>query len=146
MNAPAALDFCMALGAAQARLQRKLDDSLGTWHGLSLQDFVLLRVLASARGAGLTAVQLEPMLGVQASAVLRQVLALEKTGWVAREIEASGRRVITLRAPGRGVVKEAAETAGSIFASALKGSEGEGLVAAGALFQALASSAALELR
>jgi len=145
MNAPAALDFVLGLGAAQASLQRKLDDALGTWHGLSLQDFVLLHALGSAPGERLTTAELEPMLGAQASAVVRQALALGKIGWIAREADASGGRSITLRTPGHRVLKEATETLGAICASAQEDCDHQSLAIARTLLRALQGNAALDL-
>lgn len=44
------LDFCLALYRAQASLQLKLDDELGTYHGISFSDFTLLNVIARSDG------------------------------------------------------------------------------------------------
>ncbi len=125
MNAPVAasepgqgaLQICMRLNFAQARLRRKLDDELGTQHGLSLSDFVLIDALSHS--AGLSAAALEAPLGVQRSAVLRQVVALEKTGWVQRFTDDQGQRLIALRAPGRRLHREARETLSFICKAAL---------------------------
>lgn len=113
----AALDTCRRLLQAHARLQRKLDDELGTLHGLSLADFMLLDALAQ-RGP-LTAAQLEEPLGVQRSGVVQQVIALEKTGLVERTATANGARQVGLRASGRRLLHEACETAGLICEAAL---------------------------
>lgn len=112
-----ALDTCRRLLQAHARLQRKLDDELGTLHGLSLADFQLLDALA-AQGP-MTAAQLGAPLGVQRSSVVRQVIALEKTGLVERTVAADGARLVGLRASGRRLLHEAAETVGVIGEAAL---------------------------
>jgi DNA-binding MarR family transcriptional regulator len=139
----AAFDFCLAVAAAHSRLQRKLDDELGTFHGLGLADFRLLTALADAPGQRLATGQLGSVLGVQPSAAMRHVLPLEKSGWVARD--ASGpARCVALRAPGLRVQREAAETVAAICGNAL------GKLSSGGdarrLLDALADSPALELR
>ena len=42
------LDLCIGLHQAQASLRLKLDDELGTLHGIGWDDFVLLAQLAAA--------------------------------------------------------------------------------------------------
>ena len=44
------LEFCLALHRANASLQLKLDDELGTFHGINFNDFALLSLLAQADG------------------------------------------------------------------------------------------------
>ncbi len=139
-----ALDFCMELDAAQARLRRKLDDELGTLHGMSLADFVLLRALGQARDGRLDASQLARPLGVQPSGAIRQVIALEKTGWVQRETDASGRRAVVLRGPGRRLLNEATETAAATCTAALQGAGAGERAAAAAVFRRLAQATPLE--
>ncbi len=137
-NASSALLFCLQLDLAHARLRRKLDDELGTLHGLGLADLVLLQSLADG---GRTARELERPLGTRASQVVRQVMALEKSGWIERG-EHGGRRVIALRSPGRRLLGEAMETAAHICGKALPAS----ITDAGARLAALCDSPALELR
>jgi MarR family transcriptional regulator, organic hydroperoxide resistance regulator len=134
-----ALQTCLALDQVHARLRRKLDDELGTRHGLSWADFVLLRSLSDS--AGKTAAQLEVPLGVQRSGVIRQVLALEKTGLVARTGQ-GGARTISLRTPGKRLLHEAEDTANAVCAAALEQSGGAG---PSDLIALLAGSPALEL-
>lgn len=138
------LGFCMGLAAAHARLRRKLDDQLGSLHGMSLSDFVLLQALSQARDGRLHASQLAVPLGVQPSAVVRQVIALEKTGWVQRETDASGRRTVVLRGSGRRLLHEAAETAAVTCTAALQGAAAGELAAADAVFERLVQASALE--
>jgi DNA-binding MarR family transcriptional regulator len=118
MNDWDALNVCLRLNEAHARLRRKLDDELGTRHGLSLADFVLMQALARAP-QGLSAQDLQQPMGVQRSEVVRQVIALEKTGWVARATDADGKRRVQLRRPGQQLVAEAAESAAAVCAAAL---------------------------
>ena len=111
-----ALDLCMAVGRAHASLQLKLDDQLGTWHGVSLADFLLLRELAAAPGERLPLADLVRPTGLRPSALLRLVLPLEKTGLVER----LPGRVIALRPAGRTKAQDAAATAAAICAAALR--------------------------
>ena len=45
-----ALDDCLRVSLAHASLTLKLDDVLGLFHGLSLGEFILLRLLSQAEG------------------------------------------------------------------------------------------------
>ena len=133
-----ALAFCLALDLAHARLRRKLDEELGTHHGLDMSDLVLLQALSDGSR---TPAQLERPLGKRASHVLRQVLALEKSGWVRRTQNERGQRAIELRPPGRRLLGEAMDTAGWICEQALAGAHD-----AQDPLTALCESRALELR
>jgi len=113
-----AIDLCLRISAAHASLALKLDDELGTYHGLSLHDFMLLRVLAQADGARLPLGALMRPLGSTLSALMRQVMPLEKTGHVQRE-STDGRRELVLRPSGRRVLNEALYTAERICAEAV---------------------------
>ncbi|CAN5606484.1 hypothetical protein BH11PSE7_BH11PSE7_17870 [soil metagenome] len=97
----------------QAALNFRLDDQLGTHHGLSWSDFVLLAVLDGADGTVL-APDLAGRLGLSGSRLVKQLLPLEKTGLVAREAAADGKRSVTLRASGRRVLRESRETAAAV--------------------------------
>ena len=141
----AAVTFCDALLHAHGSLARKLDDELGTHHGLALQDFWLLRLLASAP-QGLPVVALARPLGKAPSAVVRQLLPLEKTGLVQRMPGGgSGGKQVLLCASGRTLAGEAAVTADAICAQALRGQPAAALDTAHALLQVLGSSPALEV-
>jgi MarR family transcriptional regulator, organic hydroperoxide resistance regulator len=137
-----ALDFCEQLLLAHGSLARKLDDELGTHHGLSMQDFLLLRLLVQSPEGCLPVAALTRPLGKQPSAVIRQLLPLEKTGLVQRE---PGRGVV-LRSAGRALVNEAALTAEHTCAKALWELPRATLDAARPALQALVDSPALELR
>ena len=108
-----ALDQCLRISAAHARLQLALDEELGIHHGLSYADFLLLHRLAGAQDHRLSMGELAPELGLRASALLLQILPLEKIGLVEREapLDKKGRRHVHLRAAGRQVVSNAIETA-----------------------------------
>jgi DNA-binding MarR family transcriptional regulator len=112
------LDFCLALHRAHASLQRKLDDALGLYHGISFNDFALLNLLAEAEGGRVSIAELVRPMGQPQSAVLRQLILLEKIGLVVRE-GANGDRQAVLRPPGRALVHVARETADSICTEAV---------------------------
>lgn len=136
-----ALDFCMQVSLGHASLQLKLDDALGTWHGMGLDDFMLLRQLAQAPGGRLPLADLVRPLGLRPSAVMRQLVPLEKTGRIQRE---PGRQVL-LRPVGRAQLAEATETAAAICETALRASNPQSLTAAQDLLACLCRSPALEL-
>ena len=92
-----------------------LDDELGTRHGLSWADFVLLTVLDAAGGAA-PATQLARNLSTPASRLLMRLLPLEKTGVVERVADGDGKRRVTLRPQGRRLLNEARETAANACA------------------------------
>ncbi len=136
-----ALDFCMQISLGHASLQLKLDDALGTWHGMGLDDFMLLRQLAQAPGGRLPLAELVRPLGLRPSAVMRQLVPLEKTGRIQRE---PGRQVL-LRPAGRAQLAEATETAAVICEAALHTLGSPSLSAAQDLLAGLCRSPALEL-
>lgn len=115
-----ALDDCLRISLAHASLALKLDDVLGTFHGLSLTDFILLRLLSQAEGGRLPLAGLMRPMGVRMSAVLRQLVPLEKTGYLQREPG----RMVTLRSAGRAQVTEAASSAEAVCSEALGGMDG----------------------
>jgi DNA-binding MarR family transcriptional regulator len=93
----------------------ELDDELGTRHGLSWADFVLLTVLAAAGGAA-SATELARTLRTPASRLLMRLLPLEKTGLLDRAAGDDGMRRVTLRPQGRLLLREAQETAADVCA------------------------------
>ena len=112
------LDFCLALHRAHASLQLKLDDELGIHHGISFSDFALLNLLAQADGGRVNIPELVRPMGQPQSAVLRQLIVLEKIGLVERE-GANGFRQAVLRPAGRALVNAARETTDSICTEAV---------------------------
>lgn len=136
-----ALDFCMQVSLGHASLRLKLDDALGTWHGMGLDDFRLLRQLAQAPGGRLPLADFVRPLGLRPSAVMRQLVLLEKTGHIQRE---PGHQVL-LRPAGRSQLAEATETAASICEAALRVPSPQSLAAAQELLVGLCRSPALEL-
>lgn len=113
------LGFCLAIHRAHASLQLKLDDELGIHHGISFNDFALLNLLAQADGGRVSIQELVRPLGQPQSAVLRQLILLEKIGLVMRE-GANGDRQAVLRPAGRALVHAARETADSICTEAIE--------------------------
>jgi MarR family transcriptional regulator, organic hydroperoxide resistance regulator len=113
------LGFCLALHRAHASLQLKLDDELGIHHGISFSDFALLNLLAQTDGGRVNIPELVRPMGQPQSAVLRQLIVLEKIGLVMRE-GANGFRQAVLRPAGRTLVNAAHETADSICTEAVK--------------------------
>ena len=97
------------------RATNKLNDELGTHHGLSWADFVLLTVLDAAGGAA-PATALARSLHIPASRLLLRLLPLEKTGLVERVADGDGKRRVTLRPPGRRLLHEARDTAANACA------------------------------
>lgn len=99
-----------------------LDEELGTHHGLSWADFVLLHDL---QAGGWAEPQLASRLGLRRSALLMRVRPLEKLGLLARSGEA-GRPVVALRPAGHRVVREASETAAAVWAASAASHEQAG--------------------
>jgi len=112
------LVVCLAIQRAHASLRLKLDEELGTYHGISFGDFVLLDLLAQSANGRVSIVELVRPLGLPQSAVLRQLISLEKIGLVVRDGE-SNERYAALRTAGRVLVNAASETADSICARAV---------------------------
>jgi DNA-binding MarR family transcriptional regulator len=105
-----ALQGCLNRHLEHAALVFVLDEELGTHHGLSWADFVLLTVLDAVGGAA-PAKELARTLCMPASHLLLRLLPLEKTGLVERVAENDGKRRVTLRPQGRQLLHEARDTA-----------------------------------
>jgi len=108
-----ALQTCMDRHLEHAAMVFMLDDKLGTHHGMSWADFVLLAALDAAGGAA-TAKALARTLCTPASHLLLRLLPLEKTGLVERAADAEGKRRVMLRPQGRRRLHEARDTAASL--------------------------------
>jgi len=109
------LQACVDRHLAHAALVFVLDDQIGTHHGLSWADFVLLTVLGAAGGAA-PATELARALHTPASQLLLRLLPLEKTGLVERTADGDGKRRVRLRPQGRRLLHEARETAANACA------------------------------
>lgn len=142
-----AVDLCLKVSHAHASLNLKLDDELGTFHGLSLQDFILLRLLARAEGGRMAVADLVRPMGMRQSAVTRQLVLLEKTGRVQREAAPAvgDRRHVLLRPAGRALLGDATATADAVCSRALGGLPAESLPALDAALENLCKTEALAL-
>ena len=138
------LDFCLALHRAQTSLQLKLDDELGIHHGISFSDFALLSLLAQADGGQVSLSSIVRPMGQPQSAVLRQLIVLEKIGLVVRD-GANGLRQAVLRPVGRALVNAARETADSICAEAVGSIDSAVVATVSAALVTLACTPSLEL-
>jgi DNA-binding MarR family transcriptional regulator len=107
------LDFCLRLAKAHAELVRQFDRRLGTMHGLSLGDFILLLNLSCAPGGKLRRVDLAEKLGLTASAVTRALIPLERIGLVTRQRDLRDARIgyAVLTKTGQRVLQESTTSA-----------------------------------
>ena len=113
----AALQACLERHHAHAAVTGRLDEELGTHHGIAWSDFVLLEALEAAGGAWAPAALAQRM-GLTRSRFLLQVLPLEKLGLLARAPAADGQRQLLLRPSGRRLLREARETAAVVCEAA----------------------------
>lgn len=111
---PSGLQTLLERERAQAIARFRLDDALGTHHGLSWSDFVLLHHL-EGEPAGIPHDKLAGALGVLRSRLLLQARPLEKLGLISREGDAS-KRATKLSPAGRRLFREARETAAAACA------------------------------
>lgn len=97
---------------AQALIEGRLSGELGSVHGLSLTDAILLMHLEKAAMGRLTRVELGKRLHVNPSTVTRATAPLEKIGLVAREADARDARIayVALTKIGRTVVSQVRAT------------------------------------
>lgn len=138
------LGFCLALHRAHASLQLKLDNELGIYHGISFNDFALLNLLAQADGGRVSIPELVRPMGQPQSAVLRQVIVLEKIGLVVRD-GANGLRQAVLRPAGGALVNAARETADSICTEAVESIDSALVATVSAALETLACTPTLAL-
>ena len=116
MNRPTdaqALRLGLSLARSHARQQQRLEEHLGMWHGIGQADFLLLDALAQAPHGRLATLALAKLLHCPPSALVRQLLPLEKTGLLARETGA-----VQVRAAGRQLHAEASQTVGAVCGKA----------------------------
>lgn len=109
----AALHVWLDRERVRAAALLRLDDELGTRHGMSWADFVLLQCLDDA-AAPMPQANLAAQLGMLRSHCLMRVQPLEKVGLVSRRPDAGGSHVLTLSAAGRRLLREARETAANV--------------------------------
>ncbi|MCJ0762148.1 MarR family winged helix-turn-helix transcriptional regulator [Variovorax terrae] len=142
-----ALTLGLRLAEAHARLGFKLDDELGTFHGLSFGDFLLLHRLALAEGRRLPVDELARPLGLTLSAAVRRLLPLEKTGLLDRVPGAAGRRAgeAVLRPAGQALLQGALETVQAVCREATRAIGPDEAAATAHALEALSRSRALDL-
>ena len=116
-----ALDICLRLARAQAVLIRRMDNALGSVHGLSFSDFQILLYLQRSPEGQLRRVDLAERLVLTASGVTRQLLPLEKTGLVSRQTNPRDARVgyAQITASGTKLLTHANKTAELVCAELL---------------------------
>lgn len=115
MTAPA-LELCLALAAAQARVALAVDEDLGAWHGLAWHDLVLLIDVQRTPDGARSLVQTAVRQGLAPAVLLRRLLPMEKTGWIERR---GGQ--LALRPAGERLAREAAASAELAARRALQG-------------------------
>ena len=115
------LDFCLHLAKAHAALGRRFDGRLGTLHGLSFGDFILLLNLSRAPGGKLRRVDLASQLGLTASAVTRALIPLERIGLVKRQRDMRDARIgyAVLTKTGQRVLEESMSSAEGVSEEAI---------------------------
>ena len=105
MTSPMLDDF-LAQSEAHARITLAVNETLGAWHGLNWLELRLLLGLQRAGWRGLALLETASLMGCSASAVLRLVLPLEKTGLIERRAAR-----LLLRPAGDRLAREAAASA-----------------------------------
>ena len=108
----AALDAYLERERVRAATSFALDEELGTHHGISSSDFVLLQSLQD--GTESSHADLAHQLGLRRSHLLIRLRPLEKVGLVLRTSDQQDRRVALLSAAGRRLLCEARETAAAV--------------------------------
>jgi DNA-binding MarR family transcriptional regulator len=93
---------------------QQLDEELGLHHGLCWSDLLLLDALHGA-GGRLSAARAGEATGRSPSALLRQVLPLEKIGLVQRVRDGSGPPQLVLATGGARRLREARDTARAVL-------------------------------
>lgn len=108
----ASLTAVLRLLRVQAALESRFSASLGTYHGLGLNELILLMNLERAPQGRMRRVDLAAALTVSQSSVTRMALPLEKIGLVERESDPRDARVgyLVLTKAGRERVAEARAT------------------------------------
>jgi DNA-binding MarR family transcriptional regulator len=136
----ASLDFFFRLCRAYSTLTRRFDSSLGSFHGLSFADFMLLSSLGRAPGTRLRRVDLAERLGLTASGVTRALIPLEKIGLVKRQPDPRDARIgyAVLTPAGAKLLANASESAAMVSDVAVQAVPARQLEAFSALLGQLA--------
>ena len=136
----ASLEFFFRLSRAYSTLTRRFDSSLGSFHGLSFADFMLLSSLGRAPGTRLRRVDLAERLGLTASGVTRALIPLEKIGLVKRQPDLRDARIgyAVLTPAGAKLLANATESAAMVSDVAVQAVPARQLEAFSALLGQLA--------
>lgn len=123
------LTFVLTLNRAHAGLIRRFDWALGSCHGLSFADFVVLYHLDRAPEKRLRRVDLADRVGLTVSGVTRLLAPLEKRGIVTRLSDAKDARVAyaVITAAGSALFADALATAEDHASEYVPATEGNGL-------------------
>lgn len=115
MKAPVfdALDFCLLLRRACARIELSVEERLGDFHGLDFADFGLLHGLAAAPEGVVVMEDFAQALGIKLSSLTRKMVQLEKVGLAQRGNGRSGDgpRCASLSSAGKRLLQESETTA-----------------------------------
>lgn len=105
---------------AQARLEERFSNGLGSIHGLSLKDTLLLLHVAQAEGGRLSRIDLAKRLSISPSTVTRTTAPLEKRGLLGRESSERDARYayVVLTDAGRRAVTDASASLERLAAGA----------------------------
>jgi DNA-binding MarR family transcriptional regulator len=97
---------------SQARLEERFANTLGSIHGLSLKDTLLLLHVAHADGGRLSRIELAKRLSISPSTVTRTTAPLEKRGLLGRESSVRDARYayVVLTDAGKRAVVDASTT------------------------------------
>ena len=117
-----ALGLCLHISGAHARLNLRLHENLGAFHGLDYEDFRLLYLLVNAEGGRMAMADLARALGLPMSGLIRKMVLLEKTGLAERSASTNqdSRRHATIHHGGRQLMQAAVTTVEAICADAVK--------------------------
>lgn len=131
-----ALQFSLLVSRTNAELTRRLDRRLGSLHGLSFVDYIVLNELSGDPNGRLRRVDLAEKLGLTQSAVTRILLPLEKIGLVSRHPDPNDARVgyAALTKTGRVMHENAAATAEETCGEMLSGISDDDFEAARTVF------------
>jgi DNA-binding MarR family transcriptional regulator len=107
------LETVLSLARARSLVVREVDEALGGFHGLGLNDLAVLLELRSAPGQRLRRVELARRLAVTPSGIARQLGPLERIGVVGRESNPADARLalVVLTPAGDRIAGEALATA-----------------------------------
>jgi DNA-binding MarR family transcriptional regulator len=112
----------LALLHAHARIEEQFGNALGSIHGLSLKELLLLMHLERAPKTRLSRIDLAKRLHVSASTVTRMTQPMEKLGMVGRQPDARDARLayVVLTAAGQRLVTDARATLERMAANLFK--------------------------